>query len=249
MISRRAIMMALLLPCCIANVAAEDNTAPSPEDLWPAMVVTQTAAAASPSADAGTPVAGASGSESSARKRTLTRPASASRARSADNAAAPTTQGTSGWLKTTLSLAGVISLIVLLAWGYKKATGSGAVLPFAFRGRSPGVIEIIGRTILSPKQSLCLVRVGPRLVLLGLGADGVRTLDVIDRPETVAQMLGEAQAKRPSSRTAEFSACLEDEEKSYDAPPPPSKPRGPALAPQPLLDAIQRLGQLSAPAK
>jgi flagellar biogenesis protein FliO len=113
-----------------------------------------------------------------------------------------------GWLRTGLSLGGVVALIVVLAYLSRK-------IPLVYRGRRPGVIEVISRTQLSAKQSLCLVRVGPRMVLIGASGDRLSRLDVIEDPELTAQIAGLARQASPDSSTREFSARLDDEAVRY----------------------------------
>lgn len=61
----------------------------------------------------------------------------------------PDARGGKSWGRTTLALAGVVGLIGLLAWGYRVMAGGGP-LRFAMRARHPGLIEVVGRTALSP---------------------------------------------------------------------------------------------------
>jgi flagellar biogenesis protein FliO len=123
--------------------------------------------------------------------------------------------GGASWFRTSLALAGVVGLIVLLAWGYRAAQGGGG-LRGLIRMRSNPLIEVIGRTALAPRHSLCLVRIGPRLVLLGMSPDNVRALDVIDDANLTAQLLGQAARQRPESHTAEFARCLDGEVRTYE---------------------------------
>lgn len=117
------------------------------------------------------------------------------------------------WARTTLALGGVVALILLLAWGYRRmAAGS---LGLTLRSRSAVVLEVVGRTTLAPRQAVYLVRVGPRLVLLGCTADAIRPLDVIADPDLTARLLGQAAAARPASATAEFAQCLEHQAGQY----------------------------------
>lgn len=67
-----------------------------------------------------------------------------------------------------------------------------------------GVIRLLGRQYLSNKQSLALVRVGQRLVLLGLTPDRVSTLCEIRDAEEVSALVAAAQRGAPGS----FSAAL-----------------------------------------
>jgi flagellar biogenesis protein FliO len=126
-------------------------------------------------------------------------------------------------VRTTAALAGVVALILLLGWGYRAMLGAGP-RSWTTRGRQPALLEVVSRTALSARQSLCLVRCGPRLVLLGITADAIRSLDVITDADVTARLLGEAVRQRPDSSTAEFARCLEREAHAYpdDRAPPQS---------------------------
>ena len=115
--------------------------------------------------------------------------------------------------RTLGALAGVIGLIVLLAWGYRAMTGG--KLALLNKTRRPGLIELVSKMSLSPRQTLCLVRVGPRLVLIGQSAERLRTLDVIDDADLVARLIGEVARERTGSSQADFNDCLEREARGY----------------------------------
>lgn len=119
------------------------------------------------------------------------------------------------WLRTLGPLAGVVGLIVLLAWGYRAVAGRN--LPLLSKARRPGLIEVVSKTALSARQTLYLVRIGPRLVLVGQSPEALRALDVIDDADLAARLTGEAARKRPDSSEAEFRAWLEREAQSYQA--------------------------------
>lgn len=132
-----------------------------------------------------------------------------------ENRAGAPTPGPGSWVKTTGALAAVLGLILLLGWGY-RAVALGGPLAIAGRGKRAGLIEIVSRTTLTPKQALCLVRVGPRLVLVGVGGDSLTALHVIEDPELVARLSGEAASLREGSATTNFRRCLELEAREYD---------------------------------
>ena len=117
------------------------------------------------------------------------------------------------WLRTLGALAGVVGLIVLLSWGYRAMSGGN--LPLLGKARRPGVIEIVSRTSLSARQSLCLVRIGSRLVLIGQSQDNLCSLDVIDDADLSAKLAGEAAGAKLDSSRAEFRGCLEREATGY----------------------------------
>ena len=122
---------------------------------------------------------------------------------------------TSHWspMRTLGALAGVVGLIVFLGWGYRAMAGGNLML--LGKNRRPNVIEVICKTTLSAKQSLCLVRVGPRMVLIGQSPDTLRTLDVISDPAVVATLAGDAARRASNSSDAEFQNCLETEARAY----------------------------------
>lgn len=165
----------------------------------------------------------------------------------AGRAESPPSAARGAGFRTTLALGGVVALIVLLAWGYRvAATRGGGRWPL--RVRHPGLIEVLSRATLAPRQSLYLVRVGPRLVLLGATADAVRALDVIQDPDLVAALAGQAARHRPGSHSAEFDGCLEREAAGYRSAANPARDELPlpeerrlADVRQTLADAVQRL--------
>ncbi|RMF81313.1 MAG: hypothetical protein D6744_07280, partial [Planctomycetota bacterium] len=120
------------------------------------------------------------------------------------------------WWRSIGSLAAVVALIVLLAWGYRAAATSGWNI--VGRPRRPGVVQVISRAALSPRQSICLVRVGPRMVLVGVTADHVRPLDVIDDAALVAQLAGDAFDENRRQEHA-FQETFQKETRRYEQPP------------------------------
>lgn len=149
------------------------------------------------------------------------------------------------WLRSSLALGGVVGLIVLLAWGYRAVTG-GSGLGLVGRTRRPGMIEIISRTALAPRQSLCLVRIGPRMVLVGLSGERISTLDKIDDAEVVAQLAGETLHRQRAASPRRFGKLLERESAAFEPDPVAAeadRPDGPELAKvrQQLTKTIERI--------
>ncbi|GEM_PF-1025692 len=148
----------------------------------------------------------------------------------------PGTPNGGSWVRTTASLGAVVGVIVLLGWGYRVMSVRGGGWRPALRGKHTPLIELVGRTPLSPRQSLCLVRIGPRLVLLGVTPDAVRALDVIDDADLTARLMGEAARRRADSSSAEFARCLEREARQY-------QPEGPE-SPENYLPDEERLSEV-----
>ena len=81
---------------------------------------------------------------------------------------------------------------------------------------SSGAIEVLSRTSLSGKQSLVLVRMGRRLLLLGVTGDEMNTLCVVEDPDQVATLVGEAAGGQPGSMTQMFARAFAEESQAYD---------------------------------
>ena len=147
----------------------------------------------------------------------LARPAAGASSQILSRGAASSTS-TSSWVRSTGSLAGVLGLIVLLAWGYRRVAGAGR-LTLGGRARRPGLIEVISRTSLSARQSLCLVRVGPRMVLIGVSGDRLSALDVIDDADLTARLAGEQRSQDQAGSGAAFEQLLHVESQGYEPEP------------------------------
>ncbi len=150
------------------------------------------------------------------------------------------------WWRTAAALAGVVGLIVFLAWGYRTATSGG--LQLWGRQRQPGLIEVLSRVTLGPRQSVCLLRIGPRMVLVGQSGDGLRTLDVIDDADLTARLAGQALTRRSDSSTAEFRQVLKGQARQYrktTTAPPADEPQLDRVR-QNVLEAIERLRRAGA---
>jgi flagellar biosynthetic protein FliO len=117
-------------------------------------------------------------------------------------------KATSAWMRSTLSLTGVVALILVLAYVSKKFN-------FASRGRRVGMIQVLSRVNLSSRQSLCLVRYGPRAVLLGITNDRINALDVVSDPELTADLAGDALRGASERATDEFRRRLTAESSAY----------------------------------
>lgn len=120
-----------------------------------------------------------------------------------------------GWIRTLGSLIGVVCLIFLLGWGYRVVAGGGRLA--LARGRQPELLQVVARTAVSARQSLCLVRIGPRLVLVGVGPERLTALDVIADSGLAAEIAGRAARAAATSHTADFERCLEREARAYGA--------------------------------
>jgi flagellar biogenesis protein FliO len=78
-----------------------------------------------------------------------------------------------------------------------------------------GVLDVVARLSLSPKQTVVLVKMGKRLVLLGTSGDRITPLSEVTDPEQVAILLGEAASESTSSMTSAFAQSIKRESMAY----------------------------------
>lgn len=108
-----------------------------------------------------------------------------------------------------LPLLAVLALIVVMGLVVKRFLPSRRLLA------GSGVLEIVARTPLSSRQSLVLVKMGRRLVLLGVTAGQISTLCQVDDPEQVALLVGEIVSERPGSMTQGFARAFNEETRAF----------------------------------
>ena len=116
---------------------------------------------------------------------------------SADTTAAAGTTGM-GVLRLVSPLLAVLAIITVLAVAFRK---------WLFRSNrlgGGGVINVLTRHHLSPKQSLCLVQLGRRVLLVGVTPDRINAVAEIHDPEEASMILSAVARKRPGS----FSSVL-----------------------------------------
>jgi flagellar protein FliO/FliZ len=87
-------------------------------------------------------------------------------------AAGATGGAATGLVQVTLSLLGVLAIIFALAWGFAKLR----LTPRHGRG----ALAVLAEIPLGSKERAVLLKVGDRQALLGIGADGVRSLELLD---------------------------------------------------------------------
>lgn len=100
------------------------------------------------------------------------------------------------------SLFVVIGLFMIFAWVGKKnmKPGSGRL--------SKEIVQVLGKSQLSGKQQLELVRVGQKLLLLCITPNGADTLTEITDPAEVERLLTIIRQDSPGSMTASFQEVL-----------------------------------------
>jgi flagellar biosynthetic protein FliO len=112
-------------------------------------------------------------------------------------------------LRDLWPLLAVLTLIAAAAYALKRFMPSRRLM-----GGS-GVLQILAQTPVTSKQQLMLVKLGGRLVLLGVSPDRMNTLTMIDDPEQVARVLGEVAGTHPRSMNRAFVESMQEEADAY----------------------------------
>lgn len=136
--------------------------------------------------------------------------------------------GGMGMTRTILSLAAVVSLILLVAGMVKKfaSKNGGLAAAIGAGGKAPsGIISILGRYPLDRNTTLILMKVDRRILLLsqsraagklGMGAASLTTLCEFDEQDDVASIIGKAEASQGGSISARFQKALETADDEID---------------------------------
>jgi flagellar biogenesis protein FliO len=128
---------------------------------------------------------------------------SAGTAKHASSDAARKNTSASPWWTTMGSLVAVIAVIVLAAKFVRKhAPAAAAVLP-------PEAFRVLGRKSLDMRHAVHLVRLGSRLLVLGVSPEGMRTLAEISDPVEVDYLAGLCARSEPSPFAAGFGRVLQ----------------------------------------
>lgn len=86
---------------------------------------------------------------------------------------------------STLGALGIVVVLILgLARVWKKHG------PMAGIGGEQGTIELIGRRVIGPRQTIFLVRLGSRVLVIGASPEGLRTLAEVTDPVEVDYLAG-----------------------------------------------------------
>lgn len=107
---------------------------------------------------------------------------------------------------TTLALGFVVAIILALAWVLRK-TGPGGRILF---GSLP-MLKFLGKTHISPKQSIGMVKLEHRLILIGITEHQITHLLTIDDPDEVSRITSGVEQNRSSSITSTFKGMFSHE--------------------------------------
>jgi len=113
-----------------------------------------------------------------------------------------------GWW-TYGALAGVVLLILAAAVIIRKA------YPGMKMFSSLPMVQILGRTYLSPKQTMAMIKVDRRLVLLGVTEHSMTNLLTISDPEEVSRLMTQIDQHRSKRVTTSFGQLFTSERKLF----------------------------------
>jgi flagellar protein FliO/FliZ len=105
-----------------------------------------------------------------------------------------------------VALATVLVLILGVFWLLKRISPGGKML----FGSLP-VLQVLGRTHLSSKQTLVMIKVDNKLLLLGMTDHQITPLLTIDSPEEVSHLLTQIEQNRSASITTGFKHFFSNE--------------------------------------
>jgi flagellar biosynthetic protein FliO len=149
-----------------------------------------------------------------------------------------------GWYLTgLLSLAAVLGLIFLISYLARRF-----VLPGARLGSRE--LEVLARTYVGNKQSIAVVKIGRRVIVVGIAGNRISLLATLDDPSEASELIGRLASSRPDSLSRRFSGRLEEEAQRFreaEAGEPPyrdSHPEFTQRAHRQLRAAIDRMRAL-----
>lgn len=123
----------------------------------------------------------------------------------------PSPRWGSGWVLNTVTALGVVILVIFALRTLLVKLG-------AAKGVSPrsGVVEVLSRTAIAPRNHVLLIRVAGRVLVVGDSVAGLRTLAQIDDPDEVASLLAATTAQAPHSVTRGFATLMGRFNRQYD---------------------------------
>lgn len=137
--------------------------------------------------------------------RSTTRPASAVNAPQ---------QGRDSWTdapRVILALGIVLGIIFGLKWLGKR------YFPSLTGGRAAGVVRVLARSPVTPRQQVLLVQVGKRVLVVADNGSQMNALANISDPDEVASLLGQLEV-RPEPPAEPFTDKLDAAESRFETP-------------------------------
>lgn len=105
-------------------------------------------------------------------------------------------------LSMFFSLAIVISLFLFIAWLFRKSQ------PNTFAKLPTGVLQVLGSTVMAPRQQVYVVRFGNKMLLVSHQPGQTQTLGEITDADEVHRLAGLCESNQPTSVTHSFRDVL-----------------------------------------
>jgi len=128
--------------------------------------------------------------------RSLPLPSRTSSTSESDASRAKSISPANGLVSTAISLGLIVGTLLLVGrWMKRNGFQGSQSLPIE-------AFEVLGRRSLEPRATVHLVRFGSRVLLLGIGTDGIRTLSEIDDPAEVESLTVACQQPTKNEKPA-----------------------------------------------
>lgn len=124
----------------------------------------------------------------------------------------PSGRQLSWWISTALGLVFVLTVIFFAGRALR------GMVPGLGTSDLGGPIHILHRSFLSPKHSVCLIRCGDRLLLVGLSGERMNTLAEITDPQEIEYLKGQCMQVRPNSTTRAFRDLFSRDKSVWNEP-------------------------------
>jgi flagellar biosynthetic protein FliO len=121
------------------------------------------------------------------------------------------TDGDSPWLSFLGPLVVVLGVMAVALWAARK------FVPGVRRLGGSGAVRVMARTHLAPRQSIALVKVGSRVLVVGQTADRLTTLDTITDGDEVSHLLGLCHARTPDDASGAFQNVFRNVDHEFSA--------------------------------
>jgi flagellar biogenesis protein FliO len=129
-------------------------------------------------------------------------------------ASKPVSSGVSGTspLRMIFALTAVLGLILIGAIIFRRLVLTGR------RGASDRkVIKILAKNMIAPRQYVYMLKLGSRLLVVGVSPSHMATLDTIDDPDEIARLTGSLEQDQPHSISNGFSQWFQRHSGDYDS--------------------------------
>lgn len=112
--------------------------------------------------------------------------------------------------RAILALLAVLAVMVVGAYLLKRIKIGAS----RFGGGSG--VEVLSRSAINSKQSICLVKCGSRLLFVGVSPNHMAALDRVDDPDEVARITGVVGSAASGSITSTFAGLFHRESQEYE---------------------------------